>query len=214
MSEETIDDIMDATYRALCEHGYAELTMQDIAAESTKSKGTLHYHFDGKRELLEAFLEHLIEQFEARTETVPGETPAERLHAFVDELLSSADDDSATAFRTAMLEIKAQSPYDEAYQERLAEFDRRLRDRIADFVADGVAAGEFHEDIDPEATGEFLVTVFHGAQTRAAAVDRSPERTKAYVHDYIDEALRADDGGNADVDVDEPTAASGQEGSR
>ncbi|WP_245977568.1 TetR/AcrR family transcriptional regulator [Halopiger aswanensis] len=217
MSEETIDGIMDATYRALCEHGYAELTMQDIAAKSTKSKGTLHYHFDGKQELLEAFLEHLLERFEERTETVPGETPAERLHAFVDELLSSADDDSATAFRTAMLEIKAQSPYDEAYQERLAAFDQRLRDRIAGFVADGVAAGEFRDDVDPEATGEFLVTVFHGAQTRAAAVDRSPERTKEYVHAYIDEALCADDGGSGGAngdDTDDSAAIGEPEGSR
>ncbi|GAB3674963.1 TetR/AcrR family transcriptional regulator [Halopiger thermotolerans] len=219
MTEETIEDIMDATYRALCEHGYAELTMQDIAAKSAKSKGTLHYHFDGKGELLEAFLDHLIDRFEARTETVPGETPAERLHAFVDELLSTADEDSATAFRTAMLEIKAQSPYDEAYRERLAEFDRRLRDRIADLVADGVAVGEFREDVDPEATGEFLVTVFHGAQTRAAAVDRSPERTKKYVHAYIDGALRADSDteaadGDSDADADDPIPTGGVEGSR
>ena len=34
MAEETRERIMDATYRALCTHGYAALTMQDIADES------------------------------------------------------------------------------------------------------------------------------------------------------------------------------------
>ncbi|MFQ3319213.1 MAG: AcrR family transcriptional regulator [Natronomonas sp.] len=33
MVEETRERIMEATYRALCAHGYASLTMQDIADE-------------------------------------------------------------------------------------------------------------------------------------------------------------------------------------
>jgi AcrR family transcriptional regulator len=188
MTDETVDDLMEATYRALCKHGYADLTMQDIAAESTKSKGTLHYHFAGKQDLLESFLEYLLEEFEDRTETVSGETPAERLRAFLDELLTPSDE-SAEEFRTAILEIKSQSPYNEAYRERLREFDRALRDRIADLVADGLEAGEFRDDVDPDEVADFLVTLFHGAQTRAAAVDRSPERTLASVHEYIDETL-------------------------
>ena len=190
MSDETIDDLMEATYCALCKHGYAELTMQDIAAESTKSKGTLHYHFDSKQDLLESFLEYLLADFEARTETVPGETPADRLHEFLDELLTPSDDESSEEFRTAVLEIKAQSPYNEAYRERLREFDTLLQERIASLVAEGLEAGTFRADVDPEATADFLVTVFHGAQTRASAVDRPPERTRQYVHEYIDETLR------------------------
>jgi len=197
MSNETTDDLMEATYCALCKHGYAELTMQDIAAESTKSKGTLHYHFDSKQDLLESFLEFLLDRFEERTETVPGETPAERLHEFTDELLTPSDD-SAEEFRTAILEIKAQSPYNEAYRERLREFDRALRDRIATLVADGLKTGEFRDDVEPKATADFLVTLFHGAQTRATAVDRPTERTRQYVHAYIDETLRPDEMGDRD----------------
>ncbi|WP_408958586.1 TetR/AcrR family transcriptional regulator [Natrinema sp. 74] len=197
MTDETTDDLMEATYRALCKHGYAELTMQDIAAESTKSKGTLHYHFESKQDLLESFLEYLLTQFEERTETVPGETPTEKLHEFLDELLTPSDEDSAEEFRTAMLEIKAQSPYNEAYREQLSEFDTALHERIAGLIADGIEAGELHDAIEPDETADFLVTLFHGAQTRAAAVDRSPERTKQYVHGYIDDALRADDSSGA-----------------
>ncbi|OAQ52422.1 TetR family transcriptional regulator [Natrinema mahii] len=203
MTDETIDDLMDATYRALCKHGYAELTMQDIAAESDKSKGTIHYHFDGKQDLLESFLEFLLTQFEERTETIPGETPAERLHEFLDELLT-ADDEDAVEFRTAILEIKAQSPYSEAYRERLRGFDRATRDRIADLVAEGIEAGEFRPDVDPETTADFLVTLFHGAQTRAAAVDHPPERTRDSVHDYIEDHLRleSDDRNGTSLEAD------------
>ncbi|WP_254530405.1 TetR/AcrR family transcriptional regulator [Natrinema gelatinilyticum] len=198
MTDETITDLMEATYRALCKHGYAELTMQDIAAESDKSKGTLHYHFEGKQDLLESFLEYLLEEFEARTESIPGETPTERLHEFLDELLTPADEDSAEEFRTALLEIKAQSPYNDAYRERLSEFDNALHDRIAGLVADGREAGEFREVVDPDETADFLVTLINGAQTRAAAVDRSPELTKCHVHAYIAETLRSADSSEHD----------------
>ncbi|WP_226006590.1 TetR/AcrR family transcriptional regulator [Natrinema salinisoli] len=207
MTDDTIDDLMDATYRALCKHGYAELTMQDIAEESSKTKGTLHYHFEGKQDLLESFLEYLLDRFEDRTETVPGETPDERLRAFFDELLTPSDPDSAEEFRTAILEIKAQSPYNEAYREQLREFDRALRDRIAGLVADGLEVGEFRADVDPDETADFLVTVFNGAEARAAAVDRSPERTKRHVHEYIDEFLRADGSSGVSTVVEEDTEA-------
>uniref|UniRef100_A0A8A2VGF1 TetR family transcriptional regulator n=2 Tax=Haloterrigena alkaliphila TaxID=2816475 RepID=A0A8A2VGF1_9EURY len=208
---------MEATYRALCKHGYAELTMQDIAAESTKSKGTLHYHYDSKADLLEAFLGFLLDRFEERLETVPGETPAERLHELFDELLTPEDEESAEAFRTAILEIKAQSPYNEAYRDQLSEFDRTMRERIAGFLAAGIDEGQFRDDIDPEETAAFLVTVFHGAQTSAAAVDRSLERTRRHVHAYIDD-LRVEsasaDARNEAADEERETADDGPGGSR
>ncbi|WP_339103557.1 TetR/AcrR family transcriptional regulator [Haloterrigena salinisoli] len=223
MSEDTVDDLMEATYRALCERGYAELTMQDIAAESDRSKGTLHYHFDGKGDLLESFLGFLLDRFEDRLETIPGETPAERLHGLFDELLTPADEDAAEEFRTAILEIKAQSPYDEAYRERLTEFDRTMHDRIAAVVEAGIEDGAFRADVDPDETAAFLVTVFHGAQTRAAAVDRSLERTRRYVHEYIDGLRVADsrsDGhdassadGTADASSTAETKATAADGS-
>ena len=36
---------MEATYRALCEHSYANLTTEKIAAETDLSKAALHYHY-------------------------------------------------------------------------------------------------------------------------------------------------------------------------
>jgi AcrR family transcriptional regulator len=37
VTDDTCEAIMSATYRALCAHGYADLTMQDIADETDKS---------------------------------------------------------------------------------------------------------------------------------------------------------------------------------
>jgi len=59
---------MEATYRALCAHGYADLTTQDIADESETSKASLHYHYDTKEELLLSFLDYLYDRFVERYE--------------------------------------------------------------------------------------------------------------------------------------------------
>ncbi|WP_224449230.1 TetR family transcriptional regulator [Haloprofundus salilacus] len=48
-------ELMRATYRALCKHRSASSTMPEIAEKSSKGKASLHYSFDGKRDLLVSF---------------------------------------------------------------------------------------------------------------------------------------------------------------
>lgn len=65
MDAETRAEILEATNRALCEHGYAGLTVQRIADEASVTSAAIHYHFDTKEELLNAFLDDLIGRFES-----------------------------------------------------------------------------------------------------------------------------------------------------
>ncbi|MFB6092136.1 MAG: TetR/AcrR family transcriptional regulator [Haloquadratum sp.] len=165
--------------------------MQDIADETELSKAALHYHFDGKHDLLVSFLDHLYERFETRIDDPDGETPAERLTALVQCLVTKQTD--APAFQTALLEIKAQSPYDEAFRERLQRFDATFAARVRDHVARGVADGTFRADLDPDEVASVLTTFVTGAQTRHVAVGHSPEASAAAIETYIDEALRPGD---------------------
>jgi len=48
MESETKSEIIAATNRVLCEHGYAGLTIQKIADESSMTTAAIHYHFDTK----------------------------------------------------------------------------------------------------------------------------------------------------------------------
>jgi len=119
--------------------------------------------------------------------------------------LTPADEGSAEEFRTAILEIKAQAPYNEVFRGETVRSTARFKRASRDPRRGRPRGGEFHADIDPDETADFLVTLFHGAQTRAAAVDRPPERTRQYVHEYIDETLRPDEATERDTattDVD------------
>lgn len=181
---------MAATYRALCEHGYADLTMQRIADESGKSKAALHYHYDTKEELLRAFLDHLVSRFEGRLACEAAD-PRERLDAFVDAVYAPAERDEREAFPTALLEIKAQAPYDEAYRARLLALDERMQSTVAEAVRDGVASGQF-ADVDPERVAHFVVTLINGGHSRGVALDEPPAESRALVEAFLDATLSPD----------------------
>jgi AcrR family transcriptional regulator len=188
-SADTPEEIMRATYRALCEHGYAALTMQDIADESDKSTAALHYHYDTKEALLLAFLEYLYESFTEKYATVDGANAVERLVAFVDEILCQTDAAEAEQFQTALLEIRAQAPYSAAYRERLVEFDEFVSDRVEGIVAEGIEEGTIRADVDPADTAAFVATLIDGVNTRRTTIGDTGGGTRrtfvAYVHDHL-----------------------------
>jgi AcrR family transcriptional regulator len=207
MSDEPRETVVRATYRALCAHGYANLTMQDIADEADLSKAALHYHYDTKRDLLTAFLDALASWYEGRLDDLDGTTPPERLASLFDECLS-CDDTDYPAFHTAMLEVKAQAPYEDAYRERLAAVDDVLVARVREIVADGVADGSFR-DVDPDATAELVVDVLAGAHTRNVAIGRSLDETRALLDGYVDAQLLVDGAADDSPDDDAGPAADG-----
>jgi len=185
------EEIMCATYRALCSHGYADLTMQDIADESSKSKAALHYHYDSKHDLLCAFLEYLHDEFVERTADIEAADHHEELLTLVDVVLQKSEDDPE-AFETAILEIRAQAPYEPGFRERLQRFEAHLVTKLIEILEAGMAAGTFAADIEPEDTATFLVTVLTGASTERVTVGRSVECTQRMLHEYVEAHLLAD----------------------
>jgi len=198
---DTPTEILHATHRALREHGYARMTVQDIADETDLSKASVHYHYDCKHDLLVAFLDHLYDRFEAQIGALDGDTPADRLHELIDRLLT--DRSETPAFRTALLEIKAQAPYDDAFRDRLRRFDDAFAGTVRDLVAEGIETGGFRDDLDPETVASFLTTFMNGAQTRHVGVGHPPAESAAAAHRYVETALRpAAAGSTAEPDGD------------
>jgi len=189
------DDIMCATYRALCRHGYADLTMQDIADEWAKSKAALHYHYDTKRGLLLAFLDHLFESYTERVADPAEGTPHERLRALLAAALDPPRADATRELRTALFEVKAQATHDDAFRERLERFDRHLQAEIRGVVGAGVESGAFRADADPDEIATLLVTLINGAHSRRIVLGDDagvPEAIRSLVDDRLVEEATAD----------------------
>lgn len=196
------EDVMEATYRALCECGYAGLTMQAIADEYDKSKSLILYHYDSKADLLTAFLAYLLERFKSKVEEPGDAAPAERLDRLLDAFLCAEKGDRD--FQTAMLELRSQVPYEPAYREQFRAHDAFLRDLLAAVVEAGIESGQFREDADPERVVALLQSAVDGARTRAITVgDDGPLReTRAALDAYLQSDLyRVDAAATAEGDA-------------
>ena len=182
---------MRATCRALSDRGYANLTMQAIADEADVSKAALHYHYDSKQELLASFQAYLGDRFLARVRAADTDGPAdERLASVLDAALSPPESDDLADLQTALLELKAQAPYEPAFREQSRIFDEDFRTLLTDILETGVAEGTFRADLDPERVAQFVVTVLAGSQTRQVSVGQPPAVTRALLETYVEATLR------------------------
>ena len=177
--------IMDAVDQALRKHGYAELTMQDIADESEKSKSLLHYHYDTKEDLLVAFLDDLISDYQERMACRADQEPTERLVEFLARFVFTPDDTGREQFHLALLEMRSQGPFNDRIREQLDRSDQTLRTTAADIITDGIEAGVF-EAVDPERTAALLVATLDGARTRQITLGDANE---TYTRTVVEQAL-------------------------
>ena len=186
MESETTETIIRATGRSLCEYGYADLTMQRIAEESSVTTAAIHYHFDTKEELLNAFLDDLVDRFEQQLACEAGD-PRQRLSTLLDAVFTPSKSTS-DEFPVALMELKAQAPYHDSYRERFIELDETLRAVVADAVDDGIEA-EYFEAVDPATVARFVSTVVNGGHLRQVALGEDPEETRRLIEGYLDAQL-------------------------
>lgn len=174
MESDTCDEILAATGRALCEDGYADLTMQAVAAESELSTAAIHYHYDTKDGLLEAFLDHLLDEFRARLATDAAD-PSVRMRAFLDAVFGELE--LGDGFAVSLMELKSQAQFQATYRERFREIDAFVRGALAEVVADGVDAGQF-DAADPEGVARHVAALVDAAHVRTVALDEDPAVTR------------------------------------
>ena len=179
---DTEEAIMWATYRALCDRGYADLTTQAIADEFDKSKGVIHYHYDTKEELLVAFLEYLLENFDRTVDAAgaidPMDDPADRLLELIEILLVGSEKRrrGESAFDhwdlvIAMLQIRSAAPYSEEFRRQLTTNFDTVEAMLIAIVEDGVDSGQFR-DVDPEPVAATILSAINGARIYRVTLER------------------------------------------
>ncbi|MFC7072737.1 TetR/AcrR family transcriptional regulator [Halovenus rubra] len=190
MSEEdpeVTDEILDGVYRALCDHGYAALTMQDIADECEKSKSLLHYHYDTKEDLMVGFLERMLGNFEEKIDA-SDLPPADRLVEFIARFVFTPDDTERVSFHLALLEMRPQGPFNERIRESLQRSDDLLRAALIDILEDGIEEKAF-EPVDVEETAALFVAMLDGARTRQITLNDRALDGEAYTQTVAQQAI-------------------------
>lgn len=161
----TTDEIMAGVHRALREHGYADLTMRDIADACSKSKSLLHYHYDTKEDLLVAFLDRLISTFERQAARGADRPASERLVEFIAWFTFGPDATDREHFHVALLELRSQGPFNDRIRDQLRRSDRMFRETVAGIIECGIEEDAFRP-VDVMERAALLVATLDGARTR------------------------------------------------
>lgn len=191
----TREESMCATYLALCEHGYADLTIQRIGEEFPKSKSLIYHHYDGKDKLLRDFLSFMLTQFEDAApfeDAMPFEDaddPGDHLDAILDHALAPSASETRREFTRAMIELRGQAAHDAKYREQFTRHDRFFPGRIATLVEAGIEAGVIKQ-VDPDAVATFLMATFNGSMVERVTSDADAaaavrEEADAYVRSVL-----------------------------
>ena len=184
---DTQEAIMDATYRALRNCGYADLTIQAIADEFDKSKSLLYYHYDTKDDLLVDVLMDSLDRLSVEETVDASKSPRAQLETFLDNTLPATLDEEGRAFRVTVIELRSQAPMHEAYREQFARADRLVQQTLAEIIDGGIETGDF-EDVDVSYTVDLLLSLIEGAMTRHLV---TTEEATVAARDTVDRYLEA-----------------------
>ncbi|QPV61753.1 TetR/AcrR family transcriptional regulator [Halosimplex litoreum] len=201
---DTHREIMGATYHALCKHGYAHLTMQDIADEFDKSRSLLHYHYDTKEELMLAFVDNTVGWVGARLAESDTEDPLGRLEEYVDGFVIESGEEDRETFALALLELRVQAVHNEQFREKLATHYQTNVDTVAEIIADGIEAGVFRP-VEPESVGETIYTALVGARMYQVTLGagHASRRMRDQIAEFVVENLLVDGRTVAEFDVED-----------
>lgn len=183
----TREEILEAAFEALQEHGYSELTIDAIGDEFDKSQSLIYHHYDSKDELLVDLLRLITEYFEEPMPESHDLGPRDRIETFV-ETAVGLDQMDRTAIGM-LIELRAQAVHDEDYREHFVRSDEVIQEHIAGDIRDGIESGVFQE-VDAERMAVWIHTVSIGAAFRSStAGDSWVEENEKEVQDYLEKRL-------------------------
>lgn len=182
---------MEATYRALLTHGYADLSISRIADELGKSKAALYYHYDSKDDLLIAFLKFSVDRFETTIGTETGDDPSEDLEHVIETLLPLQPGEEQQQLQAVLVGLRSQAVTNEAFREQFTRIDERLATTIREIIQHGIDEGSFR-DVDSTRVAEHILATVNGAMYGRATTDRenAAAAVRVSLSSYIDSELR------------------------
>lgn len=191
--EDTKIAILKATFDALAEHGYADLTIDRIGQYFPKSEGLIFYHYEGKDDLLLDLLDYLLERFEQMGVPVSDNgSPETQLRSIFDQVVPENSEQRDQKYEKVLIELRAQAAQDEEYQKHFNQSHDIFHETIREIVQNGIESGDFRET-DPDRVADFLVTLVSGNIFERVTAD-THRSIVSELDSYIEYRLLADKG--------------------
>jgi AcrR family transcriptional regulator len=194
-SKDTRKVIMEATFRAISKHGYKDLRMRHIGDEMELTRQVIHYHYDGKYDLVSSFLAYIIEQYEGSVEVEADADPRTELDARIDQCLFGPEFGEFSHWDRMKVyhELYTYAQNDEQHRELFNEHYERIRESIVDVVDAGIEQGVFRE-VDPVRVGQLITDIIHAARGRRISLghEEAPEEARQAIDELVLDPLSTD----------------------
>ena len=157
--------ILDAAAAAFDAHGYAATTIDEVAARAGMSKGSIYNYFKSKSDLFNQLFARMNATDAASAEPIlAGPTSAtakiEGLLEFWHQGLEERK--SLGSLTLEFWATASRQPSSRGLTELLQETVRHWESRIAQVIAEGVSADEFHPEVEPHAAAAWLIGLLNG----------------------------------------------------
>lgn len=140
--------LIRATFQAVSDKGFADVTLEDIAVQAGVSKGVLLYYFRSKEDLFLAAFKHSIlalrDRLRQNLSAAPD--PVEKIRALVRTTFVSAK--ANRKFYQAYLDLLSMGTRQEAFKQLNARFYENCLAMDAEILEEGVRLGLFRPNAD------------------------------------------------------------------
>ncbi len=146
--------ILEAAAQCFAKNGFARTRIEDVAAAAGVSRALVYNHFASKEALARQVQEHLLEAWSVAVDRAIEEADG-AAEAFGAWLRVNLADTQRRPLLTAILaEPAAWIPigWEEAARRAMADW----REKLVALLEQGIASGEFRDDLDVESTAEVL----------------------------------------------------------
>ncbi len=159
--EERKSQIMDAAMKIIARKGFANSRLEDIVAETGLSKGAIYHHYEGKKDLFLALIDHW------ETQAFPGfynknsreRSAIDALRDFAKEIVKVFI--ARSYVFQAEVEFWSLANQDDEMKLRSKELYEKIINLFELVIIKGIREGEFLS-VDSRSTAIYILSVFQG----------------------------------------------------
>jgi AcrR family transcriptional regulator len=167
------EEIVRAALDVICERGFQDTRLTDIAERAGTSAPAVLYHFTAKDEILDAVVSLVEDRFyegvEARLEQELG--PVARLVGFLESAARDDDGEETATMWKMWLEIWTRALHEPHTARTRQLLDRRWRAVLSETIAAGQRTGELPAAVEPDRVALMLASLMDGLAVQFALGD-------------------------------------------
>lgn len=180
-SDERREQMLDAAVEVICDRGFADTRIADVAARANASPALVIYYFGTKDGLLTAAIRYSEERFYRSTAELLAAQPhaQAKLETLVRVTCVKQVYDEVPGAWGLWLDLWVQAFRHPEMSKDRAAFDRLWAATIADIVREGQVSGEFG-DVDAEDFAIAFAALMDGLSIQVALDDEVVTSTRAF----------------------------------